>query len=130
MPLSSMNSTSTIILAPNPSNLPLNRPPITPTPSQAHPICLTRSSAPHPQSPSSMSKHKSPDEDGALEEDLRHMEADALRHCFDALRAIHSTHSLAATPFSHLHHARHPRSKRIEQCVVRSRIHSGCPKGY
>ena len=77
------------------------------------------------KSPSSKSKHRSPDEDGAVEEDVRRMEMEA-----DTPRTIHTTRTPAATPFSHSHRARHPRSRRIEQCVVRSRVHPGRPEGY
>jgi hypothetical protein len=42
---------------------------------------------------------------------------------FDAPHTAHATRYPATIPSSHSHHAKHPKSNRIVQCVVKARAH-------
>ncbi|KAN0132381.1 hypothetical protein V8E53_009807, partial [Lactarius tabidus] len=62
-------------------------------------------------------RHKSPDDGGAVEEDVQHMEREGTR--FDAPHIVLPTYFLVMTPSFYSRHARPPRSSRLVICAVR-----------
>jgi hypothetical protein len=114
-------------VAPNPNSRPLKPPPIIPMRLQVHPIHPTRNSVPTPQRHLVVRASTS-----------RLMRMARLKRTsgvwrwrpmpFDAPHTAHATRYPATIPFSHSHHAKHPKSNRIVQCVVKARAHLA-PRG-
>ena len=106
----------------NPNSRPLKLPPIIPMRLLVHPIHLTRNSAPTP-----------PRHQVVKASTSRLMRMARLKRTsgvwrwrpmpFDAPHTVHATRYPAMIPFSHSHHAKHPKSNRIVQCVVKARAH-------
>ena len=101
---------------------PLKLPPIIPMRLQVHPIHLARSSV--PTLPRYLVVRASTSHLMTMARLKRTSDVWRWRPMpFDALQTAHATRYPATIPFSHSHHAKHPKSNRIVRCVVKARTH-------
>ena len=106
----------------NRNNRPLKLPPISPMRLQVHPIHLTRNSVPTPPRHPAVRANTS-----RLTRMARLKRTSGVWRWrpmpFDAPHTAHATRYPAMMPFSHSHHAKHPKLNRIVQCVAKARVH-------